>query len=88
MYFVYVLYNKTTKKFYVGVTQNIEKRLAEHVAWENQSTKYCCKDRNLVYYECYNHKTDAYTREKKLKHHGKWIYLIKSRISNTLNDLA
>ncbi|MCX6824698.1 MAG: GIY-YIG nuclease family protein [candidate division SR1 bacterium] len=71
MYFVYLLYNETTKKFYVGVTQNIEKRLIEHVAGKNQSTKYCCKDRKLVYYEYYNHKSDAYTREKKLKHHGK-----------------
>ena len=88
MYFVYLLYNTTTKKFYVWVSINVHERLKEHMAWSNSSTSYCCKDRNLVYYECYNNKTDAYIREKKLKHHGNWIKLIKSRIENTLHDLV
>jgi len=53
MYYVYVL--KINKGFYIGYTENLQRRLKEH----------CRKGEiKLVYYESYQYKKLAITREK------------------------
>jgi len=64
MYYVYVL--RSPKQFYVGSTNDLKRRLAEH-----QSNKvFSTKNRgpwHLVYYEASESEKDARLREKYLK---------------------
>ena len=39
MYFVYVLKSENNWRFYVGMTENIERRLTEHNSGKTKSTK-------------------------------------------------
>ena len=86
---VYILSNKNRTTFYVGVTNNIVKRLYEH-RYEKGSeftSKYNCFD--LVYYEVLTDMPVAIAREKQLKNwHRQWkINLIKS-MNPELKDLS
>lgn len=71
--------NKNKNVFYVGVTNNLERRVFEHKTGiiEGFTKKYNCKE--LVYYEEFQNITDAISREKQLKNwHREWkINLIK-----------
>jgi len=66
MYNVYSLYSKQDKKFYIGLTEDIDRRLKEHKSGRNHTTKRY-KDSKLVYLERYINKQDAMRREKYLK---------------------
>lgn len=76
---VYMMSNKNKNVFYVGVTNNLERRVFEHKTGiiEGFTKKYNCKE--LVYYEEFQNITDAISREKQLKNwHREWkINLIK-----------
>ncbi|MGA2173062.1 MAG: GIY-YIG nuclease family protein [Sedimentisphaerales bacterium] len=68
-YFVYILASKRNGTLYIGVTNNLLKRVDEH---KNNlipgfTNKYGVH--NLVYYERYNDIYDAIAREKRMK---KW----------------
>ena len=78
-YFVYILRNYSGN-FYIGITNNIGKRVWEH---KNKLADGFTKKYNidkLVYYEIYNNPQNAIEREKQLKNwHRQWkINLIKS----------
>lgn len=67
MYNVYILTNKNNTVVYIGVTNNIERRLYEH---KNELIKGFTKKyhlHKLVYNEVYNDINDALRREKQLK---------------------
>ncbi len=68
-YYVYILTNPERAVLYIGVTNNLEQRLAEHYFSKgNPKTfagKYYCY--NLVYYEEFQYVRDAIAREKELK---------------------
>ena len=83
MYYVYILTNHTKNVFYVGVTNNIKRRVSEHR--KNRGIKktfagryYCFK---LVYYEIYSSILTAIKREKELKNlsRNKKLDLIKAK---------
>ena len=68
-YFTYILTTASKKVLYVGVTNDIERRLVEHY-WGNNlksnfTTKYKCY--YLIYFERYQYIDDALDREKQLK---------------------
>lgn len=66
--YVYILTNKWNTVLYVGVTNNLERRLTEHRTSVNKrsfTTKY--RVTKLVYYETFSLMTDAIKREKQLK---------------------
>ncbi len=69
MYYVYMLTNSTNSTLYVGVTNNIERRIYEHKEWliDGFTKKYNLN--KLVYFEEYLDIKDAIHREKQLK---KW----------------
>lgn len=81
--------NKNKNVFYVGVTNNLERRVFEHKTGiiEGFTKKYNCKE--LVYYEEFQNITDAISREKQLKNwHREWkINLIKS-LNSDFKDLS
>ena len=84
MHFVYILFNIETKKFYIGRTNNINKRLKEHRAGVNKSTKFKCYAWRLVCAEIYKSEKDAAIREKKLKAHGSGLVELKKRIKYSI----
>ena len=84
-YYVYLLQSKKTKKFYVGYTSNLKRRLEEHKKGEVKSTK---SDRpyDLVYFEGFKSQKDAMQRERKLKHHGQGLRRLKERLSDSIEN--
>ena len=64
MFYVYVL--KSDDNQYVGSTNNLKRRLAEHNAGQNISTKPFLPW-DLIFYEAYISEDDAYRRERYLK---------------------
>ncbi len=66
MFFVYVLYSDGFDKHYVGLSENVDKRLKEHNERQNKSTKPYIPWR-VVHLEEYKTRNEARTREKYLK---------------------
>jgi len=66
MYYVYVLLSLKDKKFYIGFTNDLKKRLKEHNSGNNISTK-SRLPLELIYYEGHLSKKDTARREKYFK---------------------
>lgn len=83
-YYVYILSNATRTTLYVGVTNDIFRRLEEHISGvvEGFSKKY--KTKSLVYFEVFNDIYLALEREKQIKKwtRNKKLLLIKSMNPN------
>lgn len=88
MYFVYILSNFRNTTFYIGVTNNLERRVYEHKneLVDGFSKRY--KLHKLVYFEEFKYAKEAIAREKQLKnwHRGWKINLIK-QVNPNLDDL-
>lgn len=82
MFYVYAFYDKTRKVFYVGYTNDLKRRIAEHNYGKTHTT-YRMADKLLVYYEACLSKKDAEDREKQLKTGFGRGYL-KKRLKNYL----
>lgn len=68
-YYLYIITNKKEGVLYIGVTNNIERRMFEH---KNKLVKGFSSKYNLdklVYFETYQYIEDAVKREKNMK---KW----------------
>ncbi|NMH25675.1 GIY-YIG nuclease family protein [Flavobacterium solisilvae] len=69
-YFVYIVASKKNGTLYIGVTNNIERRIKEHKSKLNPQSFTSRYNVNiLVYYETFQYINDAIDREKQLK---KW----------------
>jgi|GEM_PF-4875466 len=82
MYYVYIMTNYSQKPFYIGVTNNIERRVWEH---RQESKEHYCAQyniRTLVYIETCPDIQDALQREKQLKG---WTRLKKIHLIKILN---
>ena len=86
--YIYILSNKNRTTLYIGVTSDLDRRIAEHVEGEGSkfSSKYNLTD--LVYFEEFDDISEAIAREKQLKNWKReWkINLIKS-LNPELKDL-
>ena len=82
MYYVYIITNKINSVVYVGVTNNLERRLYEHKhkQIEGFSAKYNLY--KLVYFETTNDIKAAIAREKQLKG---WTRVKKNDLIATMN---
>lgn len=82
MYYIYILTNKTNNVMYIGVTNNLKRRLYEHKheIIDGFTKKYHIH--KLVYYESYKNIKDAITREKRLKG---MLRIRKNELVETLN---
>ena len=81
-YYVYILSNWNNKVLYVGMTNNLERRLFEH---KNKMVEGFTKKYNLnklVYYELTNDVNSAIKREKEIK---KWRREKKINLVESLN---
>ena len=66
MYFVYLLKSKKDNKYYIGQTNNINRRLSEHNSRREKSTKHRAPF-ELIGYEVYKTRNKARWREYQLK---------------------
>lgn len=67
-YYVYILTNWNDCVMYIGVTNNLERRLYEHRNGLNEGFTKKYKTHKLVYFETTTDVSAAITREKQLKH--------------------
>ncbi|TAN20090.1 MAG: GIY-YIG nuclease family protein [Chitinophagaceae bacterium] len=65
-YYVYVLKSENHYRFYVGMTDNVERRVKEHNSGKTKSTKGYLPWSLLFYEECPS-RMEARAREKYLK---------------------
>lgn len=87
--FVYILSNKNRTTFYIGMTNDLERRMREHKSGEGSVFTGKYRLFELIYFEiCVDIKT-AIRREKQLKRwHRDWkINLVKS-VNPELVDLS
>jgi len=66
MCFTYVLFSKGFGRCYVGISDDVDKRMVEHNSGKTKSTK-AFVPWHLVHIEAYSSKVEARKREKYLK---------------------
>ena len=81
-YYTYILANKNDTTLYIGVTNDLQRRVAEHRSGmiPGFTQKYNCH--KLVYFEEYSNVDLAIAREKQLK---KWSRAKKEVLIDTKN---
>ena len=82
MYYVYILSNWNNQVLYIGVTNNLERRLYEHKSEQLDGFTKKYHIHKLVYYEEYSDVDYAIAREKQLKH---WLRSKKDSLIETQN---
>lgn len=65
-YYTYVLLSSKDNKFYIGFTNNLERRISEHKSGKNISTAKRLPV-ELIYFEGHKSKADAERRERYFK---------------------
>lgn len=88
-YYVYILTNKGNTVLYIGVTNNLERRIFEH---KNKLVEGFTKKYNLnklIYYEMTEDINSAIEREKQLKNwHRDWKINLIKRFNPMCKDLG
>lgn len=74
MYYVYLIKNHVEDETYIGYTNDLRKRFAEHRQ----------KHPEIIYYEAYKSEKDARNRERMLKQRGQTVRRLKERLKNSL----
>ncbi|MDP2649206.1 MAG: GIY-YIG nuclease family protein [bacterium] len=89
IYFIYILTNKNNSTFYIGVTNNIVKRLFEHRTELIEGFTKRYKLKKLVYLEEFTDIKEAIAREKQLKNwHREWKLNLIKKVNPEFNDLS
>jgi len=83
-YYVYVLISKKDKKFYIGYTNNLQRRINQHNKGKTDSLKNR-RPLKLIYFEGYINKKDAQEKEKFYKS-GRGHEVLKKILENTLKQ--
>lgn len=87
-YFVYILTDNTNGTLYIGITNDLKRRIAEHKEGvvRGFTQKYGLK--KLVYLEQFANSYDAISREKQLKHWNRiWKVQLIEKNNPTWHDL-
>ena len=66
MFTTYILQNSNTKRFYIGSTNNLDRRLEEHNRGQTRSTRQK-GEWKIIYKELYRTNIEAKRREKMIK---------------------
>ena len=74
MFYVYILQSQTTRKYYVGSTQDVNNRLREHNHGESLSTR-AGRPWEVVHREEFETRAEAARRERQIKARGIGRYL-------------
>ena len=87
-HYIYILTNRLNTILYIGVTNNLIRRVYEHKMKliEGFTKKYRLS--KLVYYEIFDDGYNAIKREKQLKNwHREWKYNLIEEVNPKLTDL-
>ncbi len=87
-YYVYILTNFRNTTFYIGVTNDLIRRIYEHKneVVEGFTERY--KLKKLIYFEEYQDPKEAIAREKQLKNwHREWKLNLIKTVNPTFLDL-
>ena len=88
-YYVYIMSNKHNTSLYIGVTNNLYRRVIEH---KNKTIKGFSSKYNLdklVYFETTDNIENALNREKPLKNwHSEWKSNLIKSVNPTFKDLS
>jgi len=87
--YTYILSNRKRATLYIGVSNDLERRMFEHKA--HQGSAFCKKYNleELMYYEHYDFMQDAIDREKQLKRwHKDWKWNLVRSMNPELKDLS
>jgi len=88
-FWVYIITNRHDSVLYIGMTNDLVRRVSEHCSGEIQGFTSAYKCRKLLYYKHYSDVQDAIGRETQLK---KWSRAKKVALITTMNprwnDLA
>jgi len=76
MYWVYILRSESVNKFYIGHTENLERRLYHHNSGREKYTK-IASDWNDVYRKEFNTRKEAQKIEKFIKKQKSRIFIEK-----------
>ena len=86
-YYIYIMSNNS-KTIYIGMTNNLERRVYEHKHHVNQGFTSRYKIHKLVYFETTNDVNSAIRREKQLKNwHRQWKIDLIETINPEWKDL-
>ncbi len=85
MYYLYVLKSTKDNKFYIGRTNDLERRLKEHNDGLSTSTSYR-RPLTLMYYEAYISFRDAQIREVRLKQFKNGYKELMKRLHYSLHE--
>ncbi len=81
-YYIYILTNQNKTVLYIGVTNNLSRRLKEHFEGKVPGFTQQYRCRYLIYYELFQFIDQAIAREKELK---AWRREKKEMLINKLN---
>jgi putative endonuclease len=83
LFFVYIIRSERLQRFYVGSTENLERRLQEHNAGKSKSTR-AGVPWDLVRVEEFATRSEAMLQERKIKARGIGRYLSDFETSTTV----
>ncbi|MEW6067991.1 MAG: GIY-YIG nuclease family protein [Nitrospirota bacterium] len=69
-YFVYILWSESTSRFYIGHTNNLVRRIAQHNNPDYHGSHHTKRNRGhwkCVYHEQFETRSEAMAREKEIK---------------------
>ncbi len=69
IYYTYILYSANISRFYVGYTENLEKRFNEHNLGKSKFTRRA-KDWKMIKFFKFDNKSDAISLECTIKKRG------------------
>ncbi|MFC1687158.1 GIY-YIG nuclease family protein [Patescibacteria group bacterium] len=88
-YFVYIITNKYNTVLYIGVTNNLERRILEHKQGVVQGFSKQYRLKKLVYFEETSDVYEAIKREKQLKAwRSKWKEDLVKKHNSSFKDLS
>jgi len=82
IYFVYIMANSNNRSIYIGITNDIKRRVAEHQSNLKQGFSWKYNTHKLVYFEKFDYVSDAILKEKRMK---KWNREWKNNLINKDN---
>ena len=82
MYYVYILASKANAMIYIGVTNNLSRRVREHKNGEREGFTKTCGIHKLVFFEEFSDINDAIACEKRLK---RWTRAKKNALIESKN---
>jgi len=84
MWHIYLIQNDITLEKYIGITNNLDRRINEHNKGQSKATNRLDGTWILIYAELYRSKEDAILRERKMKLYGKSKQELFKRCSKSL----